>query len=289
MIISVNGKNEGGGRFVCTNEIIKFSFNDIEKKTEITGGENKYFQDNMFLLFSIPTKVTIDNDYKNNYAKEYYDLKQHNFSVLLYKYLEYENNILQTVKQNKTKFTVLTHLWDNRDYISTKTLDSCYRMLSVAFPKNTLTTLLYEYIKKGKKIYIGSKLPKFGVNNLNNELIKSDSFYKRNTYTLIHFWATWCKPCIEESKKIDSFINKYTIKDLSVIYISLDTNKSLWKKYLNEKKVTGEHFIDEKGFSSNVAKIFNLSYIPFNVLIDSTNRIVDLKYDEVKIKTLLSK
>lgn len=41
-------------------------------------------------------------------------------------------------------------------------------------------------------------------------------------FTIIHFWATWCAPCVEEIGQLDAFYGKYKPKGLSVIPISLD-------------------------------------------------------------------
>lgn len=55
-----------------------------------------------------------------------------------------------------------------------------------------------------------------------------------NKLTIIDLWATWCKPCIKESPYLDKIKEAYGDK-IDIIYISLDTDKEKWKKYLSEK------------------------------------------------------
>jgi thiol-disulfide isomerase/thioredoxin len=48
-------------------------------------------------------------------------------------------------------------------------------------------------------------------------------FQKQNDTTyLINFWATWCKPCVEELPYIEQLHDDFSGKKLSIILVSLD-------------------------------------------------------------------
>lgn len=48
-------------------------------------------------------------------------------------------------------------------------------------------------------------------------------FEKQNDTTyLINFWATWCKPCVEELPYIEQLHDDFSGKKLSIILVSLD-------------------------------------------------------------------
>lgn len=55
------------------------------------------------------------------------------------------------------------------------------------------------------------------------ELMKnSDSKVK-----VVNFWATWCKPCLEEMPSFKTISEKYRLKDVNVLLVSLDFTKDL--------------------------------------------------------------
>lgn len=57
--------------------------------------------------------------------------------------------------------------------------------------------------------------------------------------TIVHFWATWCAPCVEELPEIAEIQKKYEVVGLKVISISLDgeANKAKVETFLKANKV----------------------------------------------------
>ena len=51
---------------------------------------------------------------------------------------------------------------------------------------------------------------------------------------LVHFWATWCPPCLEELPDIVKFSKKWTDREIKLILISLDSSWSEARKYLKD-------------------------------------------------------
>tara|TARA_B100001167_G_C16720607_1_gene281011 strand:+ start:103 stop:699 length:597 start_codon:yes stop_codon:yes gene_type:complete len=64
------------------------------------------------------------------------------------------------------------------------------------------------------------------------------------TTYVINFWATWCKPCIEEMPAFEALREHYEDKNVKVILVSLDLPKLL------EKQVVP--FVEKKGLQSEV-------------------------------------
>ena len=50
---------------------------------------------------------------------------------------------------------------------------------------------------------------------------------KPGKVTIINFWATWCSPCRAEMPAIQTYYEKYKLKGLEVIAISMDDAKDL--------------------------------------------------------------
>ena len=51
------------------------------------------------------------------------------------------------------------------------------------------------------------------------------SGYKGQKYVLLHFWATWCTPCMKEIPAIKEINDQYKSKDLQIISIALPSSK----------------------------------------------------------------
>lgn len=53
-----------------------------------------------------------------------------------------------------------------------------------------------------------------------------------DTTYVINFWATWCKPCIEEMPYFEQLHQNYANKKVKVILVSLDFSRQLESKLL---------------------------------------------------------
>ncbi len=53
-----------------------------------------------------------------------------------------------------------------------------------------------------------------------------------DTALLLNFWATWCKPCVEELPCFDELRDLYGPQNIQVILVSLDFKSQLEKKFI---------------------------------------------------------
>ncbi len=55
---------------------------------------------------------------------------------------------------------------------------------------------------------------------------------KTDTTYIINFWATWCKPCVEELPYFEQLTAQYQSEKVKVILISLDFKKQIERKLI---------------------------------------------------------
>jgi peroxiredoxin len=136
----------------------------------------------------------------------------------------------------------------------------------------------------------GRKAPNFKLINLSGKYLELNREIG-NGPILLSFWATWCKPCLEEMVEYNKIYNNYKEKGFTMLAISTDTEKSVAKvkPYIKSKNY---HFPVLLDTNSEVARKFYAQQMPYTVMIDKSGNIVYthlgyMKGDEKKIKKLV--
>jgi len=97
----------------------------------------------------------------------------------------------------------------------------------------------------------------------------------RGKVVLLDFWASWCGPCRRENPHVVATYQKYKDKGFTVMSVSLDNNLENWKNAIEKDRLEWpNHVSDLKQWSSAVGKIYQVTGIPFTVLIDQDGNIV---------------
>lgn len=95
---------------------------------------------------------------------------------------------------------------------------------------------------------------------------------KGQKLTAVHFWATWCVPCLAELPEVDATANAYGTKGLQVVTISLDTRVDKVKTFFAEKKITHlPAYLD----SNNAAfRIVKLKGLPGTIFFNADGKVI---------------
>jgi len=67
---------------------------------------------------------------------------------------------------------------------------------------------------------VGQPVPEFRVTTLDGKPLDADAL--RGKVTLVHFWATWCPPCVAEMPALDKFYREHRQEGFEVVAISMD-------------------------------------------------------------------
>jgi len=106
-------------------------------------------------------------------------------------------------------------------------------------------------------------------------------------YTLINYWFSKCKPCIEEIPKLNKLYLDYHKKGLDIISISTDQSKNIlnWKDRINSNNLTWPQYLDKNGIEAKQDKI---NFFPTNYLLDNKARVIRKNISLEQLETLLN-
>lgn len=91
---------------------------------------------------------------------------------------------------------------------------------------------------------------------------------------LIDFWASWCAPCREVAPYISEMYNRYKDKGLNLISISMDVNLQKWKAAVKDDQMTWLQGTDLKGMVGGVGLDYQVSYLPYFLLLDNERKVI---------------
>lgn len=130
-----------------------------------------------------------------------------------------------------------------------------------------------------------AKLPTVSYTAENQKKITLNT--KKHRLTALHFWATWCVPCVEELPQVDAASKAYG-DDFAVVALSLDgRNMDKVKTFYSENKITTlKPFLDADMSAFQTLKIRGL---PTTIFINEKGEEIaraegplDWESDEVK-------
>ena len=138
------------------------------------------------------------------------------------------------------------------------------------------------------------KIPNIALTNNEGVKVSLRDFIKNSQqeYILIDFWASWCKPCIEEFKYLTDLYNQVSDRGVRFIGINIDRRNDLKKalKIIGTYNLSWDQLYDFE-FSNEKWEDITLNGIPRFLVINKKGKIIN--YDSPrpssdKLKMLLN-
>jgi len=129
-------------------------------------------------------------------------------------------------------------------------------------------------IASTKKTQEGVEAPDFSQTDTDGKMVKLSDY--RGKYVLLDFWASWCAPCRRENPNLIKAYAQYHAKGFEILGVSLDkpADREKWLKAITDDKLVWKQLSDLQGWDNAAGKLYEVTAIPMNFLIDPSGKIV---------------
>lgn len=99
--------------------------------------------------------------------------------------------------------------------------------------------------------------------NREGQLVNLADF--RDKPYLITFWATWCKPCLNERADLETWKSRLGTSKTGWVDVSFDTKDETWQRFLEENPAIGYQLRSED--MQETSRTFEFSGIPMHIIL----------------------
>ncbi|NND62771.1 MAG: AhpC/TSA family protein [Flavobacteriaceae bacterium] len=294
-LLRVNGINTNVLYFAESEDLIANIYRDSITSSYVSGGKQNelYNEYNKELSKIAAKKLEIAEAYKRAQIEQdgimVTELRNEN-TKLVSQERGFKREFIKNNSNSLFGMMLLSEMF-NRDEITANEANEIMAGLGPKLASNDIVTKLKATIEAKKKAEVGGMAPNFTAPDPNGEMLSlNDALGK---YTIIDFWASWCRPCRMENPNVVRVYNKYHDKGLNIISVSLDKTgqKERWIKAIEDDKMDWYHVSNLKFWQDPIARQYNVRSIPATFLLDEEGRIIDKnlrgKALETKIASLL--
>lgn len=155
--------------------------------------------------------------------------------------------------------------------------------------KNNIIIILFFLLTLALNVSFSQTFSDFTLPDLDNNDVTLSTLIGKGP-VMLSFWATWCSPCKEELKKMQTIYEKYKEYGFEYLAINTDNQKSIAKvkSYITSQGYTFKVLLD---FEKRVIEAYGgkEDEIPYSVLIGKDKTILNTHLgfksgDEVKIE-----
>jgi len=86
-----------------------------------------------------------------------------------------------------------------------------------------------------KIIGVGDRAHEIRLQSVDGKTVSLADYHGK--VVLVHFWATWCPPCVEEIPTLERFSQQVSGTDIVVLAISVDKSADALKTFLDKNKL----------------------------------------------------
>lgn len=223
-------------------------------------------------------KSTINIEFKDYWAGEV-NVDNLKYDIAIQGH--YEPYLYIMIKPDSLKFSNNNYIFnENFNYKLKDTVHIADNIYIIDSITSDISKLILKRVKDKSHIFghrLGQVLENIELEDLSGEKLNIYDVTKKRKYTLLDFWGTWCKPCLELTPELKKLQQVYS-KEFSIVSVAYDKKKESVKNYTVKNKMNWTHAYVERDFSKrnnpNILKKLRVTEYPTLILVDSENKIL---------------
>ena len=156
---------------------------------------------------------------------------------------------------------------------------STYRKIVERFPNSDQAEIAQGAVRRLESI--GKRL------DLRGKTIEGESFQLsklRGKLIVIHYWATWCSPCLQDIKALAQMRISYPDSAFELVGINVDLAAERPRQYLQKSPIPWVQLFEPGGLEgSGLSKALGIQTLPAMILIDEDGKLIN---NNLQISTL---
>ncbi|MEZ4859215.1 MAG: TlpA disulfide reductase family protein [Flavobacteriaceae bacterium] len=200
-------------------------------------------------------------------------LRQQNLAIAA-KEKDYKRNFVMSNTNSLFSMMLLSELFQQKEFTAEEATEILGK-LTPSMATNPVVVQLKNNIEAAKKADIGGVAPNFEAPTPSGDMLSLNETLGK--YTIIDFWASWCRPCRMENPNVVKVYEKYHDKGLNIISVSLDREgqKDRWIQAIEDDKMDWYHVSNLMFWQDPIAQQYNIRSIPATFLLDEKGNIID--------------
>lgn len=208
-------------------------------------------------------------------------LTQDDFSNVLNQYVQQLEEFTRRYPQSEQASQALNQLAIQKEFNNEQEQAAeLYRRIANQYPESTEAEIAAGALKRIESI--GKRI------DLRGRTINGASFQLsslRGNLIVLHYWATWCSPCLQDIKALQQIEARYRNRNVKIVGVNVDVSADKTKQFLIENPLSWPQLFEEGGLEgSGLSKALGIQTLPAMLLIDEDGKVIsnNLQIDQLR-------
>ena len=208
-------------------------------------------------------------------------LTQDDFTNVLNQYVQQLEEFTRRYPQSEQASQALNQLAIQKEFNNEQEQAAeLYRRIANQYPESTEAEIASGALKRIESI--GKRI------DLRGRTINGASFQLsslRGNLIVLHYWATWCSPCLQDIKALQQIEARYRNRNVKIVGVNVDVSADKTKQFLIENPLSWPQLFEEGGLEgSGLSKALGIQTLPAMLLIDEDGKVIsnNLQIDQLR-------